>query len=876
MASVRARRPPSPPPSIAHPPPRFPPKAGHLDADARRAAPRSLARPRVPAAAEWRVLAVLLLVGAGVRLFRISSPDSVVFDEVHFGKFAARYIKTRYFVDVHPPLAKLLITLAAWIFGFNGHFEFDDIAKPFVDTPYVAMRMVPALMGLWTIPLGYLTLRMLDCRATTAMLAAVLLTFENALVTQSRHILLDAPLIFFTALSTFFYVCFATENARRPFSEAWWTWLVLTGGALGAVVSCKWVGLFTIALVGLATLRQLWILLGDTRVSPRLWIKHFLARALCLILVPLLVYMFIFHIHFAILQNSGEGDGFMSPEFQHTLGGHRMDDTYADVAVGSRVTIRHVNTQGGYLHSHPHNYPAGSKQQQITLYPHLDENNDWRIINASSPGDPYTSWEGHPPAYIPDGARIKLRHISTAKSLHSHDFRPPVSDVDFQNEVSAYGMADFEGDMNDDWIVEIDGSAARRLRTLRTAFRLKHALTGCYLFSHKVKLPAWGFDQQEVTCNKNAVRANSLWMVETNWHPHLPANAPKVNYRTPSLLSKFLELNSVMWTTNAGLTERHTYDSRPASWPILRRGINFWVKDHRQVYLTGNPLVWWMSTAAVSAYVAVRALLILRAKRGFRDFENTKVVKYDTLCGFLFLGWALHYLPFFLMTRQLFLHHYLPALYFAVLLLCAVFDFLTASLRPVARLAAALVLALLVVWNFAIFSPLAYGLPWTKAQCRAAQWRSTWDFSWYAALSSPSQYLMNLNFTPPPQCRLFRRLRELRSQRARNAPRIRRPRHHRRRRRARARRRRRCARADGRRRRRDAGRAREGGARPRYFCGGARGEDGRCGEQCGWGGCGGWRWRWGGGWIEGGQRCCGWRARQRRRWWRARQPRREW
>lgn len=29
--------------------------------------------------------------------------------------------------------------------------------------------------------------------------------------------------------------------------------------------------------------------------------------------------------------------------------------------------------------------------------------------------------------------------------------------------------------------------------------------------------------------------------------------------------------------------------------------------------------------------------------------------------GFFFLAWATHYLPFFLMGRQLFLHHYLPA-----------------------------------------------------------------------------------------------------------------------------------------------------------------------------------------------------------------------
>ena len=81
-----------------------------------------------------------------------------------------------------------------------------------------------------------------------------------------------------------------------------------------------------------------------------------------------------------LLENSGEGDGFMSAEFQHTLGGRRMADTNAgtlekcayeaniyepasaDVAFGSKVSIRHVNTQGGYLHSHPHSYPGGSKR----------------------------------------------------------------------------------------------------------------------------------------------------------------------------------------------------------------------------------------------------------------------------------------------------------------------------------------------------------------------------------------------------------------------------------------------------------------------------------------------------------------------------------
>jgi dolichyl-phosphate-mannose-protein mannosyltransferase len=163
-------------------------------------------------------------------------------------------------------------------------------------------------------------------------------------------------------------------------------------------------------------------------------------------------------------------------------------------------------------------------EQQITLYPHRDTNNDWLLINGTDQGHPETDWMDKPLTYITPGMRIKLQHVVSQKHLHSHDYRPPVSDVDFQNEVSGYGQPGFVGDANDYWIVEIekgdkkDRESSKRLRTLKTHFKLRHELTGCYLFSHKVKLPEWGFEQQEVTCNKNAVRKNSLWFIETASH----------------------------------------------------------------------------------------------------------------------------------------------------------------------------------------------------------------------------------------------------------------------------------------------------------------------------------------------------------------------
>ena len=198
------------------------------------------------------------------------------------------------------------------------------------------MRLLPASLGVALVPIAYLTLRSLGCRPATALLASLLLTFENGLITQSRLILLDSELVFFTGLTTFLWVGFSAEDARRagssglgPFSRVWWTWLALAGTSLGATLSCKWVGLLTIATIGLATLEQLWSILGDTRVPMKTLARHFVARALCLIVIPSVVYMFWFWIHFQILHHSGDGDGFMSSEFQHTLQGHGMEDTYA-------------------------------------------------------------------------------------------------------------------------------------------------------------------------------------------------------------------------------------------------------------------------------------------------------------------------------------------------------------------------------------------------------------------------------------------------------------------------------------------------------------------------------------------------------------------
>jgi dolichyl-phosphate-mannose-protein mannosyltransferase len=147
-------------------------------------------------------------------------------------------------------------------------------------------------------------------------------------------------------------------------------------------------------------------------------------------------------------------------------------------------------------------------------------------------------------------------------------------------------------------------------------------------------------------------------------------------------------------------------------------------------------------------YVVFKGLSVLRWQRGFRDHENVNFKRFDYEIGTTVLGWAFHYFPFYLMARQLFLHHYFPALYFAIMALCQIYDFganrITAfGLRDRPEISRALIVLFLAfcIATFTMFAPLTYGNPWTQDACKQVKLFDTWDFdcsTFYTDVSLPS------------------------------------------------------------------------------------------------------------------------------------------
>ena len=97
-------------------------------------------------------------------------------------------------------------------------------------------------------------------------------------------------------------------------------------------------------------------------------IAHVAARVGGLIVLPSLVYLLSFYIHFAVLTKTGPGDAQMSSLFQANLEGTEVGkNSPLEVAYGSRVTLKNMGYGGGLLHSHVQYVFIDLKKWQIIL-----------------------------------------------------------------------------------------------------------------------------------------------------------------------------------------------------------------------------------------------------------------------------------------------------------------------------------------------------------------------------------------------------------------------------------------------------------------------------------------------------------------------------
>lgn len=177
------------------------------------------------------------------------------------------------------------------------------------------------------------------------------------------------------------------------------------------------------------------------------------------------------------------------------------------------------------------------------------------------------------------------------------------------------------------------------------------------------------------------------------------------NFQETNLFSKFIELNTEIYQSNARLAATHPYTSQWYSWPLMIRSVFYWVEGGSRIYFLGNPLIYWLSTIAVIYFLV-------------NFFKNRKNFSYSLLV----IGYLLNLLPFIFIGRVMFLYHYLTALIFAILILVYLLDksdFKNKKTAFNAILAGSIVL-------FLFFSPLTYGLEIPEWYYKMTVWMPSW------------------------------------------------------------------------------------------------------------------------------------------------------
>lgn len=340
---------------------------------------------------------------------------------------------------------------------------------------------------------------------------------DNALLTQSRFILMESMLILFSMLALLFLLRFLESPY---FALEWWFNGTLAATFYAFAMSVKYVGFYSYVLGGCLVARHIWNELKDRNVTDIKLILMTLIKGMILVLIPIGIYLAIFNFHLKTLYRAGPHDSVMTSAFQASLEGGLASITHGQPSVvvhGSQITIRHTNGRPCWLHSHAHVYPVkyedkrgSSHQQQVTCYSFKDVNN-WWIVKRPSIADFSV---GDELDVIKHGDEIQLVHGLTSRALNSHDVAAPVTPQ--SQEVSCYIDYNISMPAQLLWRVEIlnKEEVGDVWHAIKSQVRLVHVTTQTALRFTGRQLPAWGFNQHEVAADKNLNHIDSVWNVE--------------------------------------------------------------------------------------------------------------------------------------------------------------------------------------------------------------------------------------------------------------------------------------------------------------------------------------------------------------------------
>ncbi len=156
-----------------------------------------------------------------------------------------------------------------------------------------------------------------------------------------------------------------------------------------------------------------------------------------------------------------------------------------------------------------------------------------------------------------------------------------------------------------------------------------------------------------------------------------------------------------------GLLSHKIWAAGAWSWPVLGRPVGYYFSAEggpwRGVHALGNPILWWLSIGSV----------LYLSGRGLRQFQG--------IPAYVLLGFAGNYVPWFIVSRCVFIYHHMSALAFSIMALAWVISTLLVSEAQLwRRVGLGLIAAVIACQLF--FLPIWYGLPLTSSGFYQRMW----------------------------------------------------------------------------------------------------------------------------------------------------------
>ncbi|SMN20847.1 similar to Saccharomyces cerevisiae YDR307W Putative protein of unknown function [Maudiozyma saulgeensis] len=452
----------------------------------------------------------------------------------------------------------------------------------------------------------------------------------------SSEISVDPIFIYFLTLVIFFWNTLRIQNIYATFKIARLSFVLSI--LIGLLMSTKFIGFMTWLWIMIISVLQFWNLISDVTLSTGRIIKVTMAKFSFLFTIPLIVFNVMEYEQLRSWKiDSPEYSQYMSSVFQTYLRG--VEQVPTTVNYGAVIRIRHLNSLGGYLTSHNETYPGGSRDQLITVSDIEDtEWNKW-ILEPSERSDINED--------INESHHVVLRHKVTGKLLRVSSAKPPISEQEYDKEVSCTGDSEYAGNRDEYWRLETTKLHEPLRNNLK--IQLRNIGQNCQLLSHDIRLTSeWGKNEQEVLCVEPATQQFSTWEVIVVEQSPLKKDTKFESFGIDKSTLSIADKDS--WKLIIEVLRRQfRYDYFVKNYKLKDMKITQW-----PFILNDNPFIihcWFSSIVAIAVYIGWVSIQCIKINPWDDDSENNKLSTPSTLifnettfeC---FIGWLLHYIIF--------------------------------------------------------------------------------------------------------------------------------------------------------------------------------------------------------------------------------------